>query len=217
MTTSISLPLSKSLKEQTARAHTDAERSSFMTVLLDGGLSVEAFADYTAQLYVVYRQLECSVRVAADHPVLGRFYDPRLERVPALEDDLAQLYGPDWRSVIRVLPESLAYVARLAALPANGVGELAHHYVRYLGDISGGQAIARLAAAHYGLGPEHLGFYDFTRLGKIKPYRDSYRAGLDALDLSPRQRAGLIAEATTAFKLNFSLLAALSARHGIGE
>ena len=52
-------------------------------------------------------------------------------------------------------------------------------------------------------------------MGKIKPYRDSYRHSLDELELSARGREVLVAEAHVAFRLNFSVLAALGARHGL--
>lgn len=215
MTLAAVTPLSTSLREETAGAHTQAEQAAFLAALLEGALSVEAFADYTAQLHVIYVELERVIRAAAGHPMLDPFYDPRLERSAALENDLRHLYGPEWRDVVRILPATRAYVSRLASLRADGVGELAHHYVRYLGDLSGGQVIARLAQIRYGLEPRHLSFYDFSCVGKIKPYRDSYRHSLDELELSARGREVLVAEAHVAFRLNFSVLAALGARHGL--
>ena len=65
---------------------------------------------------------------------------------------------------------------------------------------------------HYGMGEQELSFYDFSALGKPKPYRDSYRSMLDSLVLTDSQRTELLDEAVAAFQCNFDLFAALSAR-----
>ena len=79
---------------------------------------------------------------------------------------------------------------------------IAHHYVRYLGDISGGQVIAARLASFYGIDSEALKFYDFAAIGKIPPYRANYRRQLDQLLLTEEQRVELIEEAKEAFALN---------------
>ena len=86
---------------------------------------------------------------------------------------------------------------------------IAHHYVRYLGDISGGQVIAVRVADLYNVAPEALKFYDFSAIGKIPPYRTNYRQRLDNLPLTARQRTELIGEANTAFGMNSALFADL--------
>lgn len=215
MTLLATTPLSVALQEGTACAHAHAERAPFMSVLLDGGLTVAAFASYTGQLHAVYVALERAARAAAATPVMGALHDPRLERVAALESDLAELCGPQWRDVIHALPETRAYADHLDSLSGDGASALAHHYVRYMGDLSGGQIIARLAGVHYGLEPRHLSFYDFSGLGKVKPYRDAYRRQLDGLELRAEERETVLAEANRAFDLNFAMLAALGARHGL--
>lgn len=215
MTLLATTPLSVALQEGTACAHAHAEQAPFMSVLLEGGLTVAAFASYTGQLHAVYVALEHAARAAASTPAMGALHDPRLERVAALESDLAELCGPQWRDVIQVLPETQAYVDHLSALPADGASALAHHYVRYMGDLSGGQIIARLVGTHYGLESRHLSFYDFSGVGKVKPYRDAYRRQLDELLLGAGERETVLAEANRAFGLNFALLTALGARHGL--
>lgn len=197
-------PLSVALREETSRAHELAEGSDFMTRLMAGDLNREALIAYTGQLWFVYEALERVVR-DVDTPV----GDPRLERHNAIESDLAELIGSQWRDEIRILPATARYVARLEAadaLPA----VVAHHYVRYLGDVSGGQVIAARLSALYGIGTEALSFYDFSAVGKISPYRAAYRAILDEIELTDAERAELIAEAREAFALNSGVFAALS-------
>ncbi|MDK4240360.1 biliverdin-producing heme oxygenase [Corynebacterium pseudodiphtheriticum] len=207
-------PLSKQLREHTLAAHEDAETSDFMDRLLKGQLSREAVAEYHAQMWFIYDALEHAVRTVASSPIGACYADPRLERRMALDSDLVSMVGPHWGEQVRVMPATAAYVERIEKmdLPGNEVLVLAHHYVRYLGDVSGGQVISRMLQRHYGMGEQELSFYDFSAVGKIKPYRDAYRATLDSLQLTDQQRTDLLEEAVAAFRCNFELFAALSRR-----
>ena len=126
-------PLSQMLREETARAHASAEGSDFMTRLMAGELSAEALATFTGQLWFIYEALERAVRTVADTRIAGAVADPRLERRDALELDLAEMYGPQWRDEVRILPATARYVARLESLdtPGSEPRVVAHHYVRY--------------------------------------------------------------------------------------
>lgn len=203
------------LREATAAVHDDAENTGFMTALLDGELTLGAVADLAGQLRFIYGALEDSVRAVADTPEGAAIADARLERHDALERDLAFLVGPRWRSSIEALPSTAAYVNRLTELGRNRDASalLAHHYVRYLGDLSGGQIIARRLRDHYGIDGDGARFYDFSAVGKIKPYRDAYRDRLDALGLDDEVRDRIVAEAVLAFRMNTALFRELNARH----
>jgi len=87
---------------------------------------------------------------------------------------------------------------------------LAHAYTRYLGDLSGGQILARSAAKAYGL-PANTGtsFYKFERVGnsaaELKAYKKAYRSSLDSLQLSARRADDMVQEASSAFLMNIRL------------
>lgn len=207
--------LSALLKAETAEVHSDAENSRFMTQLLDGKLTIEAVAELTSQLYFIYEALEQAVRANREVPETAAVYDERLERLDALSADLAYLYGDDWREHISPLPETEAYVAALkqTADDQSGADTLAHHYVRYLGDMSGGQVIARMFEKYYGLGDDGTAFYNFDTIGRIKPYRDGYRIRLNELSLSADEKRRIVEVAKSAFKMNQALFQALDERH----
>ena len=215
MTVTTSQPLSAVLKEATATAHEDAEGSRFMEELLGGKLNTEAVAEFTGQLWFIYEALERAVRAIEDQPLAGSIVDRRLERQVSLEADLAGMYGANWRDAIRILPATMKYVSRLEELTGTGdpVPVIAHHYVRYLGDVSGGQVIAAWLGTYYDIDPESLNFYDFSAIGKIPPYRSSYRTALDELDLNEEQRESLLEEARMAFGFNSGVFADLAKRH----
>jgi heme oxygenase (biliverdin-producing, ferredoxin) len=61
---------------------------------------------------------------------------------------------------------------------------VAHHYTRYLGDLSGGQVIGAMIERHYGATPEQLTFFSFEGIEKPVPYKREYRTALDALELT---------------------------------
>ena len=85
----------------------------------------------------------------------------------------------------------------------------AHHYTRYLGDLSGGQAIGRILDREFDLGGRGIAFYDFAAIPKPKPYKDAYRARLDALGASPDEKQRIVEEVKVAFGLNQALFTEL--------
>jgi len=120
-----------------------------------------------------------------------------------------------WRSAAPLdSPAAAMYAERVRAVSLESIGGavawaplfVAHHYTRYLGDLSGGQVMARILARH-GYGADELGFYRFDALpGKDggAAYKDAYRRKLDALGegLTVQQRRRLLDEVNVAFALN---------------
>jgi heme oxygenase len=147
-----------------------------------------------------------------DPELVSAFADPALARAAALEADLAHLYGPDWESTITVLDSTRAYTDRLRELAATSPTHfIAHHYVRYLGDLSGGQMIGRTLSKHYGLGEAGTSFYRFDRIPDPRAYKIAYRERLDALNLTEDQATTLIDEAQLAFRFNAAVFVELGA------
>ncbi|TWG14047.1 heme oxygenase (biliverdin-producing) [Actinoplanes teichomyceticus] len=193
------------LRRATMSEHRDAETRGFITRLLAGTVPLAGFAALTAQYRVIYGELEAAAGAMRHDPVAAAFADPALSRVAALESDLAHLYGP-----ARATPEPLGATRRYAdrlrehahTSPARFV---AHHYVRYLGDLSGGQVVGRRVAATYGLGEAGTAFYRFDGIDDPRAYRTAYRARLDALDLPDGELDTVIDEARLAFALNTAI------------
>ncbi|KQR17907.1 heme oxygenase [Cellulomonas sp. Leaf334] len=208
-TTTLS-PLSVALREGTRDEHETAERSGFVELLLSGRLDRAAYADLAAQQLVIYTALEASGSRLEDD---GHLVFDELTRVPAIEQDLAHLYGAGWRTEIRVLPATAAYADRLAETADSLPRYAAHAYTRYLGDLSGGQIIKRMLQRHYGFTSEGIAFYDFPQIHKLKPFKDVYRERLDALPLDGAARAAVVEEARLAFRLNADVFGELGATH----
>ncbi|GMA32758.1 heme oxygenase (biliverdin-producing) [Litorihabitans aurantiacus] len=204
--------LSVLLREATRPQHEHAETRSFVSDLMGGALGRDAYIDLTRQHHAIYTALEAAGERLRDDAVAAPFVLPELLRVPSLEADLAILAGPGWREERTLVPATLAYTARLDAI-ARPEHLLAHHYTRYLGDLSGGQIVARMLQRHYGMTPEELTFYTFADIPKPKPYKDAYRARLDAAPLTSEGTGAVVAEAAVAFDLNAALFNDLGLRH----
>lgn len=191
------------LRKATMSEHRDAETRSFIARLMGGTVPVDGFAALTAQYLIIYRELEAAALAMRDNPVAGGLADPALSRVAALESDLAHLYGPNWEARAKPVEATKRYAERLRehcyTSPARFV---AHHYVRYLGDLSGGQLVGRKVAATYNLGTRGTAFYRFDQITDPKAYKTVYRERLDALDLSAGELDTLVEESQLAFTLN---------------
>jgi len=201
--------LSELLRTATADQHQRAETRPFIADLMGGALSLTDYVDYVAQFAYIYEALE-SRDGSGDPAPLG---DPRLARFASIESDLVALGAPDWRATHPALPATAAYAARLRELAAGHLPEyLAHHYTRYLGDLSGGQVIGAMIARHYGATEDQLAFFRFDDIEKPVPYKRAYREALDALELTDAQRAAVVAEARAAFDYNAAVFDELGSR-----
>lgn len=208
------LSLSQLLKARTRERHSHAETRPFVVDLTEGRLSREAHTDLMVQLRPVYGALEEAAQRVATDPVAAPFVRPELWRTPSIEADLTTEWGEGWPERAEVLDSTREYVARLQSI-SDGARYLAHAYTRYLGDLSGGQIIARMMQRHYGMRTEQLTFYTFAEIPKPKPYKDRYRALIDAAPLDRAGREECAAEAVAAFDLNAAMFAELGARHPV--
>jgi heme oxygenase len=195
------------LRDATRGDHARTERSPFVTALLGGVLDRAAYADLLAQWHAVYSALESAGDAFAADPVAGPFVDQDLRRVPALAADLAYLAGPSWPAEHPLTAATGRYVARIAA-SREPLAFLAHHYTRYLGDLSGGQVIGRAVRSAYALDGGGATFFTFAAIPDAKAYKDAYRARLDALP-----PGALTAEVSVAYGHNAAVFAALAERH----
>ncbi|WP_406351665.1 heme oxygenase (biliverdin-producing) [Streptomyces sp. NBC_00658] len=192
--------------------HTEAETSTFMSDLLGGRLGVEAYARYTEQLWFVYEALEADAGKLASDPLAGPFIQSELMRRSALEADLAHLRGPDWHTTLTALPATQAYAARVAECARTWPGGyIAHHYTRYLGDLSGGQIIRGKAEQTWGFTRKGDGvrFYVFEDITNPAAFKRAYRELLDGIHADDLEKQRIVTECKRAFALNTAVFQAL--------
>lgn len=213
-------PFSTLIKEASQEQHTEAENSSFMSDMLGGRLGVEAFTRYTEQLWFVYRALEEAAESLAEDPVAGPFIRGDMFRLPSLERDLTYLHGgrADWRDRLSALPATERYAQRVREVAADWPGGyVAHHYTRYLGDLSGGQVIRGTAEKTWGFERKGDGvrFYVFEDIANPAAAKREYRAALDAVPADDLERRRIVAECRTAFSLNTAVFRDLAAEFAL--
>jgi heme oxygenase len=206
--------LSVRVRRGTRAEHDTAQRNGFLDALAAGKLPWGAYADLTAQHWFVYEALESAGVTMAEDPAVHAFLFEELLRLPSLEADLRFLYGPDWTDQITALPATTTYCTRLrdVALGA-ATGFVAHHYTRYIGDLSGGQYLGPAIARAYGLtGDGHL-FFIFPGVDPAA-FKAYYRGLLDTAPWSPAEQDAFLAEVALAYRLNIAMLTELNERWG---
>lgn len=217
MTIAEPVSFSQVLRERSWELHQRAEGTTYLQALMDGRLDLEGYAAMVAQEWYVYAELDAAAAAHRDDPIAGPFLSPELARVGRLEADLQFLLGTGWREAITPVPATTRYTDRIREVAADWPsGVVAHHYTRYLGDLSGGQAIARIVARHYGFADgDGVRSYEFPGVGNVKAFKDTYRERLDAAPWSPDERQRVIDEVLLAYRLNTEMFADLAGRLGL--
>ena len=207
------IPFSQQLRERTWTSHGESEGAGFMSDLMTGKGTREDYIALVAQHFFVYEALERAAAAFADDPVAAPFIADQLTRLPALEADLAFLLGDGWRERIVPLATTERYVRRIGEIEAEGWagGFVAHHYTRYLGDLSGGQVIRRIMQREFGFETNGVGFYLFDQIASPKAFKETYREQLDAVAWDDAERDRVIDEVLLAYRLNTELFDDLAA------
>ncbi|KAF8644658.1 hypothetical protein AX16_008318 [Volvariella volvacea WC 439] len=225
-----SLPLATLLRDATHEAHDTVAKSPGATALLSGKLVRDEYIRYLMMLWYIYDTLERALDQHAAHPTLEPTSNSSLlARAAPLAADISYLLQvpesswkehPIHQELVNDTPQALKdYVGRLEDLSRyqDPTPLLAHSYVRYLGDLSGGQTIRHILAKAYDLDESSglgLAFYAFRELtsqklanqGEMKRIKEWFRDGMNkAGDGKPEVKAAVLAETTRAFELNTEL------------
>lgn len=200
-------PRIRRLHARIGKAHHQAEGMAFSRALLSGAATPLQLAALIRALQPAYGLLEAHApRLAAQLSASGIPW-PSLSRRTALEQDVANLAG---LAQTPSSPAAVAWLARLEELAQSAPHRLmAHVYVRYGGDLSGGQQLAEQAnqiLAAQGL--PALRFWNFSR--PISELKAGLHDGFEAMALSDKEEQELLEESEAAFLLTQRLLAELA-------
>jgi heme oxygenase len=216
--------LAMSLREGTKQSHTAAENTAFMKCFLKGIVEREPFRKLTADLYFVYSTLEEEMRRHANHPVVGPMVFPELERTQKLSEDLEYYYGSNWKDEIVASPQGQVYVARIQEVSnTNPALLVSHAYVRYMGDLSGGQSLRNIARSAMNLPADKgTGLHEFDAIPTVEARREfkfRYRDTLNSLPVDDTLKQQMVDEANLAFQLNRNVFHEMEpdVRAAIGE
>ncbi|KAI8093687.1 heme oxygenase-domain-containing protein [Halteromyces radiatus] len=213
--------LAQKMREGTKVVHRAAETSVFTRRFLKGDITREEYGRYILSLYFVYQKMEALLQQHKDHPAVKLIHFPtELNREQALLQDLEFFYGKEGAikqvtDTKNVTPAVKSYVDAMEQACAKEPALLiAHSYSRYLGDLSGGQILAkRLKTAILGLKPtdvawdtkDGLAFYHFEQLGNQAEFKDFYRQRLNGAHVNATTRDMIVSEAVRSFELNIAV------------
>ena len=129
---------------------------------------------------------------------------------------LRTLVGADWRDRVRPGAATRAHADRIMELARTWPsGYVAHHYIRYLGDLSGGRALGAKARKLYGLDDDGVRFYRFDGIESPREFKEGYRRLLDTAPWSADERSRIVEEARTAFRLSEAMFLELDQAVGV--
>ncbi|NJR68617.1 MAG: heme oxygenase (biliverdin-producing) [Synechococcales cyanobacterium CRU_2_2] len=203
----MSVNLATMLREGTKKSHTMAENTGFVACFLKGTVEKKSYRTLVSNLYFVYSAMEAEFERLKDHPVLSKVYFPVLNRKDSLERDLQYYFGNDWKSQVQPSIATQAYVDRIHAVAGEAPELLvAHAYTRYLGDLSGGQILKKIAQNGMNLVDGNgTAFYEFEAIDDEKAFKNTYRAAMDDLPIDQAAAERIVEEANDAFGMNMKM------------
>ena len=205
----MAVALSGQLREGTKKSHTMAENTGFVACFLKGVVEKKSYRKLLSDLYFVYEAMEEEIErlVLEEHPVIKPIGFKSLFRKETLENDLKFYFGDDWKDQINISKSAEEYVTRIRLVAKNSPELLVgHHYTRYIGDLSGGQILKKIAKKALNLhGDNGLNFYDFELIDDEKKFKEQYSETLNKLPINQITADQIINEANQAFTYNMKM------------
>lgn len=210
--------LADELRDATGDLHARAERTGVIGRLLRGQGSRTGYVLLLRNLLPAYRALERGLEAHRTAPFIAGLARREVYRGDAIARDLTYLHGIAFELELPLLPAGAAYSQRIEQVAGGEPYRLvAHAYTRYLGDLSGGQLLARSLQRSLSLQQAGLSFLDFPAIPRRAEFKALYRAAIDAVAPDACTRHAIVNEARAAFAYNIRISAgvppACGARH----
>lgn len=200
--------IASKLKEGTAIKHRETEQVPYMKAIFRGGLDPQTYTNQLVNLLEVYSLMESLFTAHKSDPILSLVYFPELFRTESLKKDI-EYYQSKYNTKRNpeITEATKAYRNHIQKIADTEPYLLvAQSYVRYLGDLSGGQIIKKMVAKSFGLsGNEGTEFYEFPAISDHNAFKGMYREKMDTLPLNESQIEKLVSEAIVTFDLNKNL------------
>jgi len=126
-----------SLRDLTHDAHKNAETQPFVKVLFSGKINPKLYATFLKNQHPCYEILEVC---AMPHQLLHGL--PDIRRAPSILADFQELWS-EADGDPQMLPTTDQYIKYILSIKDQPERLMAHIYVRHMGDLAGGQMIAK--------------------------------------------------------------------------
>lgn len=194
------VPFSGQLKQAGKEDHDKVEQAAVIRAIFDGSISEKEYMDYLACLYEVYSQLEKELCLQESNPQVAPLIIPDIFRASTIKADL-KAFGDEGHKPNQQAREYRAHLQFLGQYRPHLL--IAHAYLRYLGDLFGGQMIARKLKERF---DDKLNFHDFTALCQAQKIKNptvfaiKFREILDALPLDEEQKNEILEEVAAGYR-----------------
>jgi heme oxygenase len=193
------MKLSEILRETSKVPHAEVESTAFAKNLANGKLSQEEYVKYLTALKPIYCELE--QQLTANHKIeaLESFTTDSfkvLYRTEAIEKDLLA-FGMKEQAPVAGVKDYVGHLKEIAKTKPHLL--IAHVYIRYLGDLFGGQMIMKKIET---LWPGKIAFYHYAAPLDKKPmlFVRKFKQLLDEAPLDTSQINEVAQEALWAYK-----------------
>ncbi|MDB2439773.1 biliverdin-producing heme oxygenase [Hellea sp.] len=201
------LPLVDFLKESTWALHTEAEKTGVVADIIRQRVVMKGYLNFIHNLIEVYKALESETAWLSNYAPLQKLFTPALHRHKQLEHDYEKLLSLNAEIPSdKIHAETRNYCEHIRHSQKHvPVAMLAHIYVRYLGDLNGGQVLRRLLKSSLGLSDDSLTFYAFPDINDLADFRTNFRETLNKTIVTETERQSAKQAAMDAFKFNIAL------------
>eukprot|EP00443_Scrippsiella_acuminata_P008103 CAMPEP_0115276092 /NCGR_PEP_ID=MMETSP0270-20121206/56536_1 /TAXON_ID=71861 /ORGANISM="Scrippsiella trochoidea, Strain CCMP3099" /LENGTH=491 /DNA_ID=CAMNT_0002692671 /DNA_START=20 /DNA_END=1495 /DNA_ORIENTATION=+ len=187
---------SKWFLQRTLTEHDKTMDDPWMQMIYKQCFTVKQYAEWLARNHAVFEMMEKSV----SSETLPEVHDVDLLRTTALETDLRQLLGADWKAEAETMArDSLATRRYLEHLEADASSQhllLAHHFLQYNAVLSGGSYLGKMVSEKLSLvrGAPGVAFYAFRGVdaGKEAARVQKYLKAFDKVQLNEEERDAML-------------------------
>lgn len=197
--------LSHRLRNETKEAHTAAERSGIMRDVLRGTVSRDQYLALLVNLRALYGALETQLERNRNHPSLASVDWRSLARRSSLDADILAFAGTTASDAL-VAPSTAIYVSHLNTLGEQHPEQLfPHAYLRYLGDLYGGQIMRGILQKTFADVPDGFSFYSFDDIANVSDFKSSFRSAIDVLPKLGYSSDVMVGEAARGYELHSAI------------
>jgi heme oxygenase len=202
------MKLSEQLKERSKKEHQEVESTPFMAKLARGELLDKEYVGYLIALKGIYSQLEKELAANNQMKALENFVTDEfkvLYRTTAIEKDL-EAFGVKDEAPVAGVQEYVDHLKEISHAKPHLL--IAHVYIRYLGDLFGGQMIKKKLEP---LWPDKVAFYHYPAPLDKRPmmFVKEFKEMLDGALESEREMEEVVGEALWAYKQHTAIFSNL--------